>query len=103
MSATFDPDNYFTNGEWKDAIDPSKNHYERMGLVLEDAPSLPDVKTAFHKRYGWWRDVNKRYTTNPANTKTKDTGPVSKEAMEKLHDAYTILSNPEKGWHITRR
>ncbi|MEK6728441.1 MAG: PDZ domain-containing protein [Planctomycetota bacterium] len=96
MSATFDPDNYFTNGEWKDAIDPSKNHYERMGLVLEDAPSLPDVKTAFHKRYDWWRDVNKRYTTNPANTKTKDTGPVSKEAMERLHDAYTILSNPEK-------
>ncbi|HJW85422.1 MAG TPA: PDZ domain-containing protein [Candidatus Brocadiaceae bacterium] len=96
MSATFDPDNYFTNGEWKDAIDPSKNYYERMGLALEDAPSLLDVKTAFHKRYDWWRDVNKRYTSNPANTKTKDTGPVSKEAMEKLHDAYTVLSNPEK-------
>ncbi len=96
MSATFDPDNYFTNGEWKDAIDPSKNYYERMGLALEDAPSLLDVKTAFHKRYDWWRDVNKRYTANPANTKTKDTGPVSKEAMEKLHDAYTVLSNPER-------
>ena len=96
MAATFDPDNYFTNDEWKDVIDPSKNHYERMGLVLEDTPSLPDVKTAFHKRYDWWRDVNKRYSSNPANTKTKDTGPVSKEAMEKLHDAYTVLSNPEK-------
>ncbi|MBI5308230.1 MAG: PDZ domain-containing protein [Planctomycetes bacterium] len=96
MPATFDPDNYFTNGEWKEAIAPSKNHYERMGLVLEDAPSLTDIKTAFHKRYDWWRDVNKRYTSNPANTKTKDTGPVSKGAMEKLHDAYTILSNPEK-------
>lgn len=96
MAATFDPDNYFTNGEWKEAIAPSKNHYERMGLALEDAPSPADIKTAFHKRYDWWRDVNKRYTTNPANTKTKDTGPVSKEAMEKLHDAYTVLSNPEK-------
>ena len=96
MSATFDPDNYFTNGEWKEAIDPSKNYYERIGLALEDAPSSLDVKTAFHKRYDWWRDVNKRYTSNPANTKTKDTGPVSKEAMEKLHYAYTVLSNPEK-------
>lgn len=96
MAATFDPDNYFTNGEWKDAIDPSKNHYERMQLVFADAPSLQDIKAAFHKRYNWWRDVNKRYKSNPANTKTKDTGPVSKEAMEKLHDAYTVLSNPEK-------
>ena len=78
MATTFNPDNYFTNDEWKDAIDPSKNHYERMGLVFEDAPSLQDLKTAFHKRYDWWRDVNKRYNSNPANTKTKDTGPVSK-------------------------
>lgn len=96
MATTFDPDNYFTNDEWKAVIDPSKNHYERMGLVFEDAPSLQDLKTAFHKRYDWWRDVNKRYNSNPANTKTKDTGPVSKEAMEKLHDAYAVLSNPEK-------
>jgi len=96
MAVTFDPDNYFTNGEWKAAIDISQNYYERMGLVFEDGPSAQDIKTAFHKRYDWWRDVSKRYSANPANTKTKDTGPVSKEAMEKLHDAYTVLSNPEK-------
>jgi len=96
VALTFDPDSYFSNGEWKDAVDPSKNLYERIGLHFEDNHSLNDIKAAFHKRYDWWREVNKRYNSNPANTKTKDTGPVSKEAMEKLHDAYVVLGNSEK-------
>lgn len=96
MASLFDPDTYFSRGEWRDAIDPSKNLYERIGLNYEDNPSHHNIKTAFQKRYDWWREVNKRYNANPANTKTKDTGPVSKEAMEKLHNAYTILSDPAK-------
>lgn len=93
MSISFDPDSYFHTGEWKNAVDPSKNHYERLGLKFGDNYSADDCKEAFQQRYNWWREVNKRYSTNPANTKTRDTGPASREAMEKLHIAYATLSD----------
>lgn len=96
MPISFDPDSYFHTGEWKNAIDPSKNHYERLGLKFGDNYSADDCKESFQQRYNWWREVNKRYSTNPANTKTRDTGPASREAMEKLHIAYAMLNDPIK-------
>lgn len=96
MAIPFDPDLYFHTGEWKNAVDPSKNHYERLGLKSGNEYSANDCKESFQQRYNWWREVNKRYSTNPANTKTRDTGPASREAMEKLHTAYAILSDPAK-------
>jgi len=96
MANMFDPDAYFHTEEWRNAVDPSKNHYERIGLRYGVNYSANDIRNSFQKRYDWWREVNKRYNANPANPKTKETGPVSKEAMEKLHHAYDILSNPSK-------
>ncbi len=96
MPVSFNPDSYFHTGEWKDAVDPSRNHYERLGLKFGDNYSAADCKESFQLRYNWWREVNKRYSTNTANTKTKDTGPASREAMERLHTAYTTLSDPVK-------
>ena len=96
MATSFDPDKYFHNNEWKSAIDPSKNHYERLGLRFGEDYSAQNITKSFQQRYDWWREVNKRYNTNPANTKTKETGPASVEAMGKLQEAYVVLTNPSK-------
>ncbi|MCF6148975.1 MAG: PDZ domain-containing protein [Candidatus Kuenenia sp.] len=96
MAVLFDPDKYFHNNEWKDSIDPAKNHYERLGLKSGESYSSQHISKSFQQRYDWWREVNKRYNANPANTKTKETGPASVEAMEKLQEAYAVLSNPSK-------
>ncbi|MDR4507737.1 MAG: PDZ domain-containing protein [Candidatus Brocadiaceae bacterium] len=96
MINPFDPDTYFSTGEWKTAVDSSKTHYERIGLYFGDTVSASDIQKSFQQRYDWWREVNKRYNFNPANTKTKETGPASKDAMEKLQESYALLSNSVK-------
>ncbi len=96
MTTSFDPDKYFHNNEWKSAIDPSKNHYERLGIRFGEDYSSQNITKSFQQRYDWWREVNKRYNANPANTKTKETGPASVEAMGKLQEAYAVLTNPSK-------
>lgn len=96
MAVLFDPDKYFHNNEWKSAIDPSKSLYERLGLRFGENHSSQHITKSFQQRYDWWREVNKRYNANPANTKTKETGPASVEAMQKLQEAYAVLSNPSK-------
>ncbi len=96
MKKTFDPDRYFRGGEWLDATDQSKNHYERLGLRFDDNPSLVDIRESFLKMFEWWGEVHKKYISNPANPKTKDTGPASIRALNNLSVAKDILSDHEK-------
>jgi curved DNA-binding protein CbpA len=103
MSVAFDPDKYYSSGDWKIAVNPASSHYEKLGFRFGDLVTEQEIKEAFYKRDEWWQQMSKISQSGKAHPHLKEVGPFIQNAIKNLTEAKSIFSDPVKKSQYDKR